>query len=115
MNSALNYLQDLLNNTNGIIDSNNDINYAAHINVNDTFFDDSGLFSIAFETAFNSPYLYNGLSSTVSSVMDLLESPIPKNVGGTSMPVQVTLSGNTKFYDWKSYDNIDITNLIEVL
>lgn len=113
LNSALNYLQDLLNNTNGIIDSNNDINYVAHINVNDTFFDDSGLFSIAFETAFNGPYLYNGLSSTVSSVMNLLESPIPKNVGGTSMPVQVTLSGNTRFYDWKSYDNIDITNLIE--
>ena len=77
-------------------------------------FDDSGLFSIGLETEFNGPFLYNGGSQTVVSVLgDTLKSEIPDKIGGTSLPSKVTLKGKTKFYDWKKYTDIDTTSLIE--
>ncbi len=109
----LEIIQDYLNNTNGYINSDGSINYASNIRVNDTLFDDSGLFSIAFETMFNGPFLYNGLSSTVSKVMEMFNSPLPNKIGGTSKPINITLSGKTSFYDYKRIEDIDISNLIE--
>lgn len=111
--SALELIQDYLNNSSGLVNSDGTINYASTIRINDTSFDDSGLFSIAFETNFNGPYLYNGLSKTVAGVMDLFKSPLPNKIGGTSKPINLILSGNTSFYDYKRIEDIDISNLIE--
>ena len=114
LNEALLKVQDILNNKNDIVNGD-EVNYVQEITINDTSFADSGIFSIALETLFNGPYLYNGSSSSVSSVisMDILKSPLPSNIGGTSMPTKLVLKGNTEFYDWKPIDNIDISNLIE--
>ncbi|MBO8427227.1 MAG: hypothetical protein IAC58_01545 [Firmicutes bacterium] len=106
-------LQDALNNTTNIVNNDGTINYASEVTVNNTSFEDSGLFSIAFETRFNGPFLFNGLSSSIQSVLSALNSPTPDNIGGTSLPVKLNLTGDTYFYDYKNINNIDVTNLIE--
>lgn len=82
--------------------------------INNTNFYNSGIFSIAFESAFNGGYLYSGLPSMIAMVVDMLGgSIIPNMVGGTSRPVDLTIDGNTNFYDWKNIDTIDISSLID--
>lgn len=114
LNNTLRKIQETLDNTNGFLNEDGTKKFDAEITVDDCYFDESGIFSIAFETLFNGPYLYNGLSYTVKTVLgDTLNSLLPSNIGGTSAPVKLTLKGNTNFYDWKNIDDIDITNLIE--
>ena len=114
LNDLLYSLQDILNNTDEIINSDGSINYYQEITINDTSFDDSGLFSIALETMFNGPYLYNGSSFSVYSALnEILGSSTPNNIGGTSKPSKINISGDTRFYDWKKISNIDISNLID--
>ena len=87
--------------------------FAASMNVNDTLFGDSGIFSVAFETMFNGNFLYNGYPSIVSGLLGTIGSAIPEKLGGTSKPVELTMKGNTKFYDRKKIDEIDINCLVE--
>lgn len=86
--------------------------YDANITVRDSYFATSGMFSIAFETNFNGPYLYNGSPSFVSETFNELAYP-PNNIGGTSYPVKLTLEGDTAFYDYKDINTIDMNSLIE--
>lgn len=88
--------------------------YAANITVKDTFFGRSGVFSVAFESMFNGPLLYGGIPTMLTKLLgSYLNSPLPEKVGGTSKPVQLTLEGDTRFYDWKDIDSIDVSSLIE--
>lgn len=109
---AIVQMQAYLDNKNGIIRGDETL-YDSHIECNNVLFGDSGIFSIAFDTMFNGPFLYSGLPSQVRSLLLTLSSPAPQNIAGTSKPVELTLSGNNKFYDWKSADDIDIGCLIE--
>lgn len=112
-------LCDGLNNYSGVYDENGDIVYSSNITVNDTIFNNSGVYSIGFESCFNGPYLYNGmgLPEFAETVFGMLGDSVgiiyPDDIGGTSLPVQLTLTGETAFYDWKDIDDIDITALIE--
>ena len=82
--------------------------------INDTSFYNSGIFSIAFETSFNGGYLYSGLPTPIQLVTSVLGSTvIPNMIGGTSKPVDLTISGNSNFYDWKDVDSIDVSSLID--
>lgn len=86
----------------------------SHIKVNDTYFQTSGIYSIALETNFNGPYLYNGGPTPISSTFSsLLNVPSPSNISGTSKGVELTLSGNTAFYDYKDIDSMDMNTIIE--
>ena len=114
LNKALLNMQSSLDNSSSYYDASGNKIYAAQITINDTDFSESGIFSIAFETMFNGPFLYNGLSYTVKTALgDLLSSVLPNKIGGTSSPVKITLKGDTSFNDWKKIDDIDLTNLIE--
>ena len=106
-------IQSYLDNTDGII-NNGTINYDSNITVKNTLFGDSGIFSIAFETLFNGIYLYNGYPSYVASILGNLGdlSKLPSKIGGTSYPVKLTLEGDTRFYDWKVVDEIDVDGLV---
>ena len=108
----LNEIQKGLDNYDGIINSDNSKNYDAHITINDTYFYNSGIYSIAFETSFNGTYLYNGMPSLVKQLASMF-GITPEDIGGTSYPVELTLSGDTRFYDWKDVDTIDSNSLIE--
>ena len=110
--TALNDIQNSLDNLNGIVNEDGSLNYDAHVAVNDTYFYNSGVYSIAFESTFNGAYLYNGIPSTVKSIATMF-GITPNDIGGTSYPVELTLSGDTRFYDWKNIDQIDISALIE--
>ena len=88
--------------------------YASNITVNNTFFGRSGVFSIAFESLFNGPLLYGGIPSMLTNLLgSFLNAPLPNKLGGTSKPVHLTLKGDTRFYDWKDIDSIDVSSLIE--
>ena len=52
-----------LDNVVGIINEDSSINYDGSITFKDTSFYNSGIFSIALESSFNGPYLYNGYPS----------------------------------------------------
>ena len=119
--SALNTLNDIqegLDNLDGILNSDGTYNYDAHVTINDTYFYNSGIYSIAFENSFNGAYIYNGMPSQLGEVFETLAGAgqnvvIPEDIGGTAYPVELTLSGDTRFYDWKNVDDIDISALIE--
>ena len=86
--------------------------------VRDTYFETSGLFSIAFESVFNGGYLYSGVPSFVSELLDTfmgmmnLKSVPPDQIGGVSRPVNMTIEGDTRFYDYKDISSIDASCLI---
>ena len=121
LDSALNTINDIqngLDDLTGIINSDGTCNYDAHVTINDTYFYNSGIYSIAFENSFNGAYIYNGMPSQLTEVFGLLAGAgqnvvIPNDIGGTAYPVELTLSGDTRFYDWKNIDDIDISALIE--
>ncbi len=90
------------------------LGYNANIVVNNTFFGRSGVFSIAFESIFNGPLLYGKIPTMLTKLLSsYLNSPLPDKIGGTSRPVHLTLKGDTRFYDWKDLDSIDVSSLIE--
>lgn len=84
-----------------------------HMNIVDTNFANSGIFSIALETSFNGAYLYEGLPGPIAMVVEMLGALAPYKVGGTSRPIDLTLSGETDFYDWKDVDTIDLSTLMD--
>ncbi len=108
-------VQEGLDNTAGMIAADGTVNYDAHITVRDTSFDTSGVYSIALDSAFNGGYLYNGAPSMIQTVFDQFQVDIlpPNRVGHTSYPVELTLEGDTRFYDFKDIEEADISTLIE--
>ena len=121
LDSAMTTINDIksgLDDLTGIENSDGTYNYDAHITINDTYFYNSGIYSIAFENSFNGAYIYNGMPSQLTEVFGALAGAgqnvvIPNDIGGTAYPVELTLSGDTRFYDWKNIDDIDISALIE--
>ncbi len=96
------------------LDTDTNSGYAANITVNNTFFGRSGVFSVAFESMFNGPLLYGGIPTMLTKLLgSYLNAPLPEKVGGTSRPVHLTLKGDTRFYDWKDIDSIDVSALID--
>lgn len=88
--------------------------------INDTIFYRSGIAAIGVETMFNGPFLYNNSPSAISGLLGLMGSfldvvipTFPNNIAGASYPVTVNLSGNTRFFDYKTLDEWDISGLID--
>ncbi len=84
---------------------------ATNVTVEDCFFHNSAVFSIAMDSMFNGGYLYNGMPSLVNQLLGDMALP-PENIGGTSLPVHLTLKGDVRFYDWKTIDSMDLSCLI---
>ena len=83
--------------------------------VDDCMFSQSGIASIGIDTMFNGSFLYNGTPSFVNLLMEGLssvQSIAGSNLSGMSYPVEVNITGNTKFYDYKTEDQMDISGLI---
>lgn len=94
--------------------------YKGSMVVKDVLFYRSGITSIALESYFNGPFLYAGSPSLISMLFgeNSTESKplaplIPQNVSGASYPFALTLSGKTKFYDYKTADEMDLSGLID--
>ncbi len=85
------------------------------MNIVDSMFYQSGIASIGIDTMFNGSFLYNGSPSMIAMFMEILplvKSIAGDNIAGMSYPVHVDISGNTKFYDYKTIDQMDISGLI---
>lgn len=107
-------LQDSLDND--FIDELNNIIYGQEINVIDTYFYRSGIYSIAFDTYFNGCFLYNGIPSFIIDTFNQIMPNVltaPNNISGTMKPSLLNLKGDTRFYDWKDIETIDASCLIE--
>lgn len=115
MAKALNSIQKALNDESLVKDI-----YKGSIEIKDTLFYQSGIAAISFESMFNGPFLYNSVPSAVDSVLKLLQTNDGtslselqfKDIAGMSYPVSLKLTGDTKFYDYKNINNLDITGLI---
>ncbi len=104
----------LLGYTQNALDNTVNFNAPHKMKVNDTAFYNSGIFSIALETSFNGGYLYSGLPTPIQLVTSILGGTvIPNMIGGTSRPIDLSIEGNTNFYDWKDVDSIDVSSLID--
>ena len=86
--------------------------------INDSYFYKSGVASIALESAFNGPFLYSGVPSALFDIYNQFDSNssllpyVATRVSGTSYPVKITLTGKTRFFDYKDIDKMDLSGLI---
>ena len=120
MYQALSSMQKALCDDSGLYDSNNELIYKGSIDINDVYFYRSGVSSIGLDTMFDGAYLYSSTPSLIENYLGKLETIkgnklsnlLTKNTAGQSYPVMVNINGNTRFYDYKETDNIDISGLI---
>ncbi len=95
--------------------------YKGTMEVTDTFFYRSGIASISLDTMFNGPFLYSSIPSQIAGMLSMVPSKdgtnladlLFKHIGGMSYPIKLVLKGNTKFYDYKTIDEMDINGLIK--
>lgn len=95
-------------------------NYKGSMTIKDTYFYRSGVASIALETMFNGPFLNSAIPSQVSMILGGLSTQDGKpldnfkatNIAGVSYPVTVDITGDTRFYDYKNVNDVDIEGLI---
>ena len=86
-------------------------------NIIDCMFYQSGICPIAAESLFNGPFLYNASPSLISEAFQSVGASLvpytPTKVSGVSYPVEINISGDTRFYDYKVVSDIDLSGLIE--
>ena len=95
--------------------------YKGSITIEDVYFYQSGVAAIALETMFNGPFLNAPIPSTISMILSGLQTQdgislgnfIPTDIAGVSYPVEVKVTGDTRFYDYKTIDAIDIGGLVK--
>lgn len=116
MKTALHSLQNGLNNQDAVVSGG----VKGTTVVNNTVFYRSGIASIGVESMFNGPFLYNNSPSIIATLLGMMGSMLdtaipmfPNNISGSSYPVTVQLSGDTRFFDYKSLDEWDISGLID--
>lgn len=107
MKKALLDIQSALNNPELVKD-----NYKGTIEIVDTLFYRSGIASISIDNMFNGPFLYGGIPSMIHELLTMLVPFVPDHIGGLAYPVKVDIMGSTKFYDYKTKDQMDISGLI---
>ena len=113
MQKALNSIQK------GLSNSSVKNEFKGTMEVVDTYFYNSGLACIAFESLFNGPFLYSNSPSLIGDLFGELDGAsslipfFPNEIAGASYPVSVNISGHTRFYDYKEPENINLSGLIE--
>lgn len=113
MKAALHALQEALN---GGVET---LSYGGSMEVKDTLFYRSGISSICMESSFNGPFLYTESPSIITELFSAFsESSLslvpltPTKVSGISYPVDLCVTGKTKFYDYKTAEDMDFSGLI---
>ena len=114
-------IQKLLNDETKINELPDDEKYKGTMEIIDTLFYRSGIAAISLDTMFNGPFLYNSIPSPVAEMLSMIPSKdgtslsklLFQHIGGMSYPIKLSLKGNTKFYDYKTIDEMDINGLIK--
>lgn len=79
------------------------------VNIENSVFENAGIFAIGLDTHFAGPALYDGSSYLGGLVADW------KNLAKTSYGVKLTFEEDVRMYNWKNLAEIDSSTLIEVL
>lgn len=95
--------------------------FKGSMKVEDVLFYRSGIASIALESMFNGPFLQYSVPSSIDSILKMLTTSdgtsLDKlrfdHISGMSYPVELTVTGKTKFYDYKTANGLDISGLLE--
>lgn len=106
---AMRYLQRALN--------HNEQTFTHEVNVKDSLFANAGIAGIVMETYFNGGFLYNAAPSMISEMLvstglETFVPMIPKYTSGNQSKVRLRISKDTRFYDYKTQDEMDLSNLI---
>lgn len=88
--------------------------------IDDVYFENSGIAAICLENLFNGPFLYNASPTEITDKFATADGLVgktlvpytPTNLSGLSYPVTVDITGDTKFYDYKVANDIDLEGLI---
>lgn len=111
---------------NSLHEIQNALNYGAlttikgSMTIDDVYFENSGIAAICVESLFNGPFLYNASPTEITDKFATADGMVgktlvpytPTNVSGISYPVTVDITGDTKFYDYKVANDIDLEGLI---
>jgi len=115
MRRALESIQSALN-----AQSNLKGNFKGSTKIDNCYFYRSGISSICLESMFNSPFLETNSPSMITQLFSMMseggKTLVPytaKQVTGTSYPVKLEILGDTRFYDYKTADAIELEGLIE--
>ena len=94
--------------------------YKGSTTIDDCFFYQSGVSAIGLESLFNSPFLETTAPSLVSKGFEALEGMLPvsipytpTHVSGTSYPVRLDVTGDTRFYDYKQASHIELEGMLK--
>ncbi len=89
--------------------------YMGSTQIVDCYFYQSGISSICMESLFNSSFLETASPSELSSAIETfgLAPYIPTHVSGVSYPVRLNISGDTRFYDYKIAEYIELEGLMK--
>lgn len=109
---SLNTNPSLYSGSSKIKDEEGNLIYTGSTTVKDTYFSKAGLFSISLDSMFDGSVLYGKQPNSLIEVINNTLKSITPNVGGTSYPTILKLSGDTRFYDWKDISNVDSSSLI---
>lgn len=113
LEQAVKSLDNLINQRDLVEDESGNSIFKTNVTIEDTYFYQSGIASIALETMFNGPFLYNALPSIVSSLLgDMVDGVKLSRIGGVAYPAKVNLVGDTSFFDYKAIGSIDVNSLI---
>ena len=116
MRAALISIQTALNGTKDISKD-----FRGSATVTDCYFYRSGITAICMESLFNSAFLETGSApSLITDIFSSLNTEgkalVPytaTGVSGVSYPVKLTVTGDSRFYDYKEVGKIDLNGLIE--
>ncbi len=115
MRTALKDIQKALNNSSAIKDD-----FKGSTTIKDTYFYRSGIASICVETLFNGAFLQTASPTLVTDIFALFQTEgktlipyVATKISGVSYPVKVEVVGDSRFYDYKSADKIELDGLIE--
>ena len=87
-----------------------------YLSIENSILQDSGIFSIAIDSHFSGPMLYDALKAFPQLVNSGFGESLKgwKGLSSTSYGAKLTFNGDVRIYDWKNVNNVDSSTLIEM-
>lgn len=109
---ATSTIAEALTNTDGFFNADGSKNYYSTLTINNTFFSNSGLSAICLDTMPQGSYLQNRITTLFSMLLGKYMPLQPDNLAFTSYPSLVSLTGDNRFFDYKSVSDLDYSSLL---
>lgn len=120
--SLLKDLQGFIDYSEAFKNSDGTYDYDSTVTVKDTIFYRSGITSINMDNTVGGPFLYNRSPLAFYNLMNILNQlnkpglvPVmPNRINATMQPSSLNITGETRFYDWKSTDDFHFAPLYSI-